>query len=119
MVFLTRSDMRHHRVQLKNFKLELDTEYTKFYNTCEKLLQEFDDIPSSHVQAMLVPSAENDGSALWGSSCLKDAMYQKLNDRTVTSFLENVNAMNFALQELSDYFPVDADSKVCVLIFLK
>lgn len=104
-------------MQLKSFKLELDTEYTKFYNTCEKLLQELDDISSTQVQSMLAPSNSNDGPTLWRSQCLEDALYRKLNDKTVISFLANVNAMHVALNELSEYFPVESDSKVQIFPF--
>lgn len=111
--------MVHHQVQLKNFKLELDTEYTKFYNTCENLLQELDDIDRTDVQSMLNPSNENNGSLLWSSQALEDALFRKLNDRSAYNFRENVNAMHSELCELSEYFPVETESKVPIPSLLK
>lgn len=68
---------------------------------------------------MLAPSDDNDGSSLWSLPSVEAALYEKLNDRTAANFLENVEAMYIFLLELSEYFPVEADSKVLMPVFLR
>lgn len=97
---------RYHK-QLEGFSLELETEYTKFQNTCENLLQDL--VPPLHVQQMVNPRSVSDGQALWRSPKLRHTLNEQLRERTVNSFLKNVEAMEEIITELRRTFPTEPD----------
>lgn len=102
--------MYRHEAVLKSFKFDLDTEYTKFLNTCEGLLQDL--VSPDDLRQVLSPASREQGEALWTSLELQLALREHLRDRTVDTFVQNVQTMGQVLDELYQTFPVCHDSKV-------
>lgn len=102
--------MYRHEAVLKSFKFDLDTEYTKFLNTCEGLLQDL--VTPDDLRQLLSPPSEEQGESPWTSLELQFALREHLRDRTVTTFIQNVQTMSQVLDELHRTFPVCHDSKV-------
>src|SRR5690554_3986767 len=102
--------MYHHEAVLQSFKFDLDTEYTKFLNTCEGLLQDL--VSPDDLRQLLSPASEEQGESLWASPEIQFALREHLRDRTVSTFIQNVQTMSQVLDELYRIFPVYHDSKV-------
>lgn len=102
--------MFRYEKELKAFQLEILTEYTKFYNTCEQLLQDL--VADGDIKRLIKPESPAQGKKEWGSSNVRQALVRKLNKSTADVFLQNVEAMNEVIEELMKDFPSDEET-VC------
>lgn len=102
--------MFRYEKELKAFQLEILTEYTKFYNTCEQLLQDL--AVSEDIKQLIKPESPAKGKEGWSSANVRQALARKLNKSTADVFLQNVEAMNEVIEELMRDFPSD-EGTVC------
>ncbi|KAI5806084.1 hypothetical protein EDC01DRAFT_626183 [Geopyxis carbonaria] len=102
-------EMFQHHTELRKFAVELKTEYTKFHNTCQNLLEDI--VSPEESDELLNPKTPERGTELWSSNDLRKQLETKLRKRTVEAFLNSVFGLEEVLKELYQRFPTQDGKK--------
>lgn len=95
--------MVHHGQEVASFRIDLNAECTLLQNTCEKLLENL--VSRTIIDSLINPTTNESGKAAWSLHDVQQALGTLLNQRTVVSFLENIEQFNELIESLQVEYP--------------